>query len=234
MDGEPAVGSVGEGARVGCLDRSRRAGHAWVTRMDLAAVLATVDALCKARDGEGFVLLAADVVEGMQRVFAADEISMTDHHLAAGRHSTLALWPAQADGDPQWSLAVTCADCTGPDGPGHALAVSLPGPHGAARMLVFSRRRPFGEEDRSAAVLLQPHVAEALRCHGRRAAARLLTSRQRELLRLVAAGHDNTAIARQLGLSPCTVRKHLENAFARLEVSTRAAAVAKVCPDVTW
>jgi len=61
-----------------------------------------------------------------------------------------------------------------------------------------------------------------------------LTRRELEVLRLVAAGHDNIAIARQLGLSPGTVRKHLENAFARLDVSTRTAAVAKVCPDATW
>ena len=65
-------------------------------------------------------------------------------------------------------------------------------------------------------------------------AARLLTGRQRELLRLVAAGHDNIAIARRLGPSPYTVRKHLENAFARLDVTSRTAAVAKVCPDATW
>ena len=30
------------------------------------------------------------------------------------------------------------------------------------------------------------------------------------------------------------MRKHLENTFARLDVSTRTAAVAKVCPDATW
>jgi hypothetical protein len=30
------------------------------------------------------------------------------------------------------------------------------------------------------------------------------------------------------------VRKHLENAFARLDVTSRTAAVAKVCPDATW
>jgi DNA-binding CsgD family transcriptional regulator len=83
-------------------------------------------------------------------------------------------------------------------------------------------------------VLLQPHVAEALRVQGRRAAQQPLTGRQRELLALVAAGHDNIAIACQLGLSPATVRKHLENAFARLEVSSRTAAVAKICPDATW
>jgi DNA-binding NarL/FixJ family response regulator len=67
-----------------------------------------------------------------------------------------------------------------------------------------------------------------------RAAAKLLTTRQQELLRLVSAGHDNRAIARRLAISPKTVRKHLENAFARLALSSRTAAVAEVCPDLTW
>ncbi|MGH3191012.1 MAG: response regulator transcription factor [Streptosporangiaceae bacterium] len=92
----------------------------------------------------------------------------------------------------------------------------------------------FGDDERSTAFLLQPHIADALRCQSRRAAARLLTGRQRELIGLVAAGHDNVAIARRLGLSPYKVRKHLENAFARLDVTSRTAAVAKVCPDATW
>ena len=50
----------------------------------------------------------------------------------------------------------------------------------------------------------------------------------------VRCGHDNTAIARRLGLSTFTVRKHLENAFARLDVTSRTAAVAKVHPDASW
>ena len=112
----------------------------------------------------------------------------------------------------------------------------LPAAPGIARRLMFFRRpgRSFSDADRDAAVLLQPHIADALRVQGRHAATRLLTGRQCELLRLVAAGHDNIAIACQLGLSPATVRKHLENAFARLEVSSRTAAVAKICPDATW
>lgn len=83
-------------------------------------------------------------------------------------------------------------------------------------------------------MLLQPHIVDALRVQGRISTSRLLTERQRELLSLVAAGHDNIAIACQLGLSPGTVRKHLANAFARLEVSSRTEAVAKICPDITW
>jgi DNA-binding NarL/FixJ family response regulator len=38
-------------------------------------------------------------------------------------------------------------------------------------------------------------------------------------------------IGRRLGLAEGTVRKHLENIFARLQVSSRTAAVIKAFPD---
>jgi DNA-binding CsgD family transcriptional regulator len=138
--------------------------------------------------------------------------------------------------DRRWHSTGMYADLIAPHGLDMELVMPLPAPPGIARRLVFFRGpgRPFGDDERDAAVLLQPHIADALRVQGRRAASRRLTERQQELLGLVAAGHDNVAIARQLGLSPATVRKHLENAFARLEVTSRAAAVAKICPDATW
>jgi DNA-binding CsgD family transcriptional regulator len=138
--------------------------------------------------------------------------------------------------DRQWHSTGMYTECVAPDGVDTELVMPLPAPPGIARRLVFFRGPgpPFGDAERDAAVLLQPHIAEALRVQGRRAAQQPLTGRQRELLALVAAGHDNIAIACQLGLSPATVRKHLENAFARLEVSSRTAAVAKICPDATW
>ncbi len=93
---------------------------------------------------------------------------------------------------------------------------------------------PSARRTGSAAVLLQPHICESLRLQARREAARLLTARQIELLRLVAVGCDNSAIAKQLVVSRDTVRKHLENAYARLGVSSRTAAVARAFPDITW
>jgi DNA-binding CsgD family transcriptional regulator len=138
--------------------------------------------------------------------------------------------------DRQWLSTAMYTDCMAPDRVDKELIMPLPAPPGIARRLVFFRGpgRPFGDTERDAAALLQPHVAEALRMQSRRAASQLLTVRQRELLALVAAGYDNIAIACRLGLSPATVRKHLENAFTRLEVSSRTAAVAKICPDATW
>lgn len=53
-----------------------------------------------------------------------------------------------------------------------------------------------------------------------------LTSREREILDLVAKGSTNAEIAEALWVSPGTVRKHLENVFAKLGVHTRTAAAA--------
>ena len=53
---------------------------------------------------------------------------------------------------------------------------------------------------------------------------RRLTARQAEVLRLVADGKTDRQIAAELVLSEKTVGRHLENIFARLGVSSRAAA----------
>jgi DNA-binding CsgD family transcriptional regulator len=53
-----------------------------------------------------------------------------------------------------------------------------------------------------------------------------LTSRELEVLRLVATGRTNRAIAGQLRLSEKTVARHLANIFNKLDVSSRAAATA--------
>ena len=57
-----------------------------------------------------------------------------------------------------------------------------------------------------------------------------LTPREREAVVLVAEGKTNAEIARQLWISPGTVRRHLENVFAKLGVHTRTAAVARLRP----
>jgi DNA-binding CsgD family transcriptional regulator len=53
-----------------------------------------------------------------------------------------------------------------------------------------------------------------------------LTGREREVLHLVAAGHTNREIATRLIISQHTVARHLQNIFAKLDVSSRAAATA--------
>jgi DNA-binding NarL/FixJ family response regulator len=53
-----------------------------------------------------------------------------------------------------------------------------------------------------------------------------VTARELEVLRLLAAGQTNKAIAAELVLSERTVERHVSNIFAKLGVSTRAAATA--------
>jgi len=53
-----------------------------------------------------------------------------------------------------------------------------------------------------------------------------LTERELEVLRLVASGKTNKAIAQELSLSEKTVDRHVSNIFGKLDVSSRAAATA--------
>jgi DNA-binding NarL/FixJ family response regulator len=54
-----------------------------------------------------------------------------------------------------------------------------------------------------------------------------LTDREREVLDLVARGHDNRRISRDLFLSDKTVRNHVSNILTKLGAATRAEAVAR-------
>ena len=58
------------------------------------------------------------------------------------------------------------------------------------------------------------------------ATAHALSPRELEVLRLVAAGKTNKAIAAELFLSVRTVDRHVSNIFAKLEISSRTAATA--------
>ena len=53
-----------------------------------------------------------------------------------------------------------------------------------------------------------------------------ITRREAQVLSCVAAGHQNAEIAELLSVSPATVRKHLEHAYAKLGVAGRGEAVA--------
>lgn len=99
------------------------------------------------------------------------------------------------------------------------------------RLLLFrdGNSPVFSEREKAMLALARPHMAEL---HARRdrelRGEPNLTPRQWEVLRQVATGAGNTQIARALGLSEATVRKHLENVFLRLGVQSRTEAVARV------
>ena len=52
-----------------------------------------------------------------------------------------------------------------------------------------------------------------------------LTEREREILRLIAAGHRNQAIAARLHLSHSTVRNYVSSIFAKMQVTDRPGAI---------
>jgi DNA-binding NarL/FixJ family response regulator len=82
-------------------------------------------------------------------------------------------------------------------------------------------------------MILGPSVAARAMSYvlGGRTAVRVpfprLTDREREVLDLVAGGHDNVVIARRLGLSAKTVRNHVANVLTKLEVPDRSAAIVR-------
>jgi DNA-binding NarL/FixJ family response regulator len=87
-------------------------------------------------------------------------------------------------------------------------------------------------EYRSAGATFEQLGAEPDAEHVRRlmsapaALPRGLTPREAEVLRLVAAGKTNRDIAVELVISEHTVARHLQNLFAKVGVSSRAAATA--------
>jgi DNA-binding CsgD family transcriptional regulator len=54
-----------------------------------------------------------------------------------------------------------------------------------------------------------------------------LTPRECEILDLLASGQTNQELARTLGVSPNTVKTHLANLFAKLQVDRRVKAIEK-------
>ncbi|MDX6413546.1 MAG: hypothetical protein QOH23_956 [Gaiellaceae bacterium] len=105
-------------------------------------------------------------------------------------------------------------------------------PASDARLEFDRAERNFSERDRNVLDLLRPHLGQFVRAARRRAppsaASKSLTPREREVLSHVADGRTNDEIAHLLGISSQTVRKHLENAYEKLDVHTRTGAVAAV------
>jgi DNA-binding NarL/FixJ family response regulator len=112
-------------------------------------------------------------------------------------------------------------------------------PYEAARVRVLIARacRALGDEESAAFELdaarealaqlgAAPEVAAIEALGGTATAPHGLSPRELQVLRLVAAGSTNKAIAAELVLSERTVDRHVSNIFMKLRVPSRAAATA--------
>jgi DNA-binding CsgD family transcriptional regulator len=128
----------------------------------------------------------------------------------------------------------------------HMLELGLSAVPSAYRALILAREPDmpdFSERERDVLETLRPHfrAREARATLMALVAGRLrvlqdrgedddlqLTTREREIVALAAAGKTNTQIASELWISPATVKKHLENTYVKLGVGSRAAAASRV------
>jgi DNA-binding NarL/FixJ family response regulator len=117
--------------------------------------------------------------------------------------------------------------------------LAAPYEEGRSRVLAGLACRALGDEDSAAlefaaarrafaALGARPDLARLGRLAGTddAAAAAGLTARETEVLRRLAAGATNKAIAAELVLSVRTVDRHVSNIFVKLGVSSRTAAAA--------
>jgi ATP/maltotriose-dependent transcriptional regulator MalT len=137
-----------------------------------------------------------------------------------------------AEGDPRVALAALR---------GAWLAwqdLEVPYEAGRVRVLIGLACRELGDQDGAEMELdaarwvfrqlaAAPDLARVEALSGRAdAGAGGLTARELQVLRLVAAGETNKAIAADLFVSERTVDRHISNIYAKLGVSSRAAATA--------
>jgi DNA-binding CsgD family transcriptional regulator len=125
-----------------------------------------------------------------------------------------------------------------PQGIQHELNVAIPSPPWHTKTFLFDRAPgspDFTERDRLVLDLLQPHLARLWRraLPGSVSHTGLgLTSRELQVLAWVARGKTNREIAETLWITPATVRKHLENIYAKLGVRTRTAAATRLLATI--
>ena len=92
-----------------------------------------------------------------------------------------------------------------------------------------SASSPIWKSSSSSAAAFAATVREALAA-ARADAGELarLTRRERDVMVLLVRGLTNKGIAREMVISENTVKRYLKSIFAKLDVDSRAAAVAKV------
>jgi DNA-binding CsgD family transcriptional regulator len=176
-----------------------------------------------------------DLLRHVGRLVECDALGLA---LLDGSGSTvdeLAVHPARGrDGCPQAdpgpaTPGIRWRRRTSPEGgPGGLAVLSLGvrnGPDHVLRLWLVRRTSDFTERDRSLIALAAPALERLLRAQPRSSLPPSLTAQERRVLHHVAAGLSNAEIAERLVVAPCTVRKHLENAYRKLGVTNRLAAL---------
>jgi ATP/maltotriose-dependent transcriptional regulator MalT len=181
------------------------------------------------------IMLAANDVRAARA--GADELAGIAEQLEApllrtmAAHATGAVLLAEGDG----SAALTALRGAWTAWQG----IEVPYEAARVRVLIGLACRTLGDDDTAEMELdtarwvfrqlgAAPDVArvEALSHAGAASAPGGLTAREVEVLRLVAEGKSNREIAKALVLSDHTVRRHLQNIFNKIGVSSRAGATA--------
>ncbi|MFD5398035.1 response regulator transcription factor [Streptomyces sp. NPDC127097] len=170
-------------------------------------------------------LLTPDVQEAFAREATADSL-VTHTTLGSGtpmRRSTL---QTRAE----FHALAAYAEVYRPFGAEQQLAMSFPAGYAAGRprkvCVAISRNgSDFSDDDVAAAALLRTRLSHVLhRLAPPAPPPSLVTPRESAVLALLARGLTNQQIARRLEISPRTVDKHLEHAYAKLRVSSRVEA----------
>jgi DNA-binding CsgD family transcriptional regulator len=217
---EPAAGDDVIGLLGSVANLVRSDGVSW-SRLDLTTrqVLSSTTTTDQAAD------------DALEKVFWAH---YDEHPLCHGRGAAM---PVAAFGDVvtrrELHRIALYHEYLRPLGTEHLIKVDLGHPPGQTNVILLERAggRDFDDRDHLVLALLRPHLAVATR--RLTTSPPKLTPREREVLTLVRQGLTNHSVARHLRVSPNTVRKHLENAYTRLGVQSRTAAVIAFTDGVT-
>ncbi len=170
-------------------------------------------------------LLSQDVRDAFTREAATDSLV---RHTTTGPGTPMRRSTLQTRSEFH-SLAVY-TDVYRPFGAEQQLAMSFPAGYaeGVPRKVCMAISRSgsdFSDDDVAAAALLRTRLSHAMdRLAPPRALPPLITRRESAVLTLLARGLSNQQIAHRLAISPRTVDKHLEHAYAKLRVSSRVEA----------
>ena len=199
----------------------RRSLEEAIGSIDRGAVLgAAVEILLAEGDLEGATSCAAELEAIAEKRGVPFTRGVARHALGSVRHAEGEAGPATAhlrEALEEWR-AIDC-------------------PYGAARTRVVLADCHEALGDTEAAAVERSRARETFERLGARTdlaelggdrprSAAGLTGRELEVLALVAAGKTNRAIAEELFISEKTVARHVSNIFAKIDVSSRAAATA--------